>query len=212
MIWFILPLFGTWFWILSIATLIIFISCVESEAPAGAFCTLLVWFVVFVLFGEAWKALTWIAEHPLQVGGTVLVYIIAGFFWGVIHWWWRQNKRRREYDDKRFTFLSNKGLLNGNSTSHKSVKIPSTLLEEWRKFLGLSWRIQSYNEHFTENKKRIVNRMIYWPVSLGSYFFKDFLVELYMTVVHKTQAIFVGIEKRAWAGTEDDFRGANSEG
>lgn len=209
MVWFLIPMFGPWFWILSILTFIWIIGLVETEHPAGALSVIVGWVVVFTLIGEVGNVLQWVLGNPLRIGLYSGYYIVAGFVWGVIHWWWKQNKDRREYDERRFKFMSDKGLLNGQY--HKDVQIPDKFLGEWKQIASsLAYYNSGYRVYFAENKKQIITRMVYWPISLMSYFFKDFLVEIYMMFLHKTRAIFEWIEKKAWSGTEDDFREAST--
>lgn len=194
MIWFIIPMFGPWFWILSILAFLWIIGLVETEHPRGAFSVIVGWIVIFTLIGELGHVIQWVLKNPFRVGLYSGYYIVAGFVWGVVHWWWKQNKDRREYDERRFKFMVGKGLLRGEgntSLHHNDVQIPNEHLEAWKTITEhLDYSYLGYRVYFAQNKKRITNRMVYWPIGVVSYFFKDFLVEIFTVLLQKTRAIF----------------------
>jgi len=208
MIWLILPSFTLWFWVISAAALIFFISFIEKEWSEGAFICLLVYLAVFSLLGDVWHIFRWMQENPFRMTMGSISYVLLGFVWGIVHWLWSQNRDRRKYDEKRYGFMNEKGLLKSGDF-HKDVEMPDKYLKEWAGVCDR--RYASYRKYFEDKKRAIVNRMIYWPFSVLSAIFRDLLVDFYTMLLNQTKAIFVMIEKAAWAGTADDFRNVSED-
>lgn len=224
MIWFLLPLYGGWFWIISAVLIIWFSFLVFTDEPFGAFGILFLWIAVFFVLGDLWKLFAWMLENPVKVLLIVIMQFLLGFIWSISHWAITQYQDRSKYNTKKIDFLRSKGVITDetSSTDLEDMEIPDIYLAEWKRLCGYnpsSWsNYDSYTSNslhhrrrFNSNKKRIANRILYWEVSLLLYLFGDFLAMCCRAIVEKMRKVYQNIEDSVWSGTERDFREVKTE-
>lgn len=203
MLWLFFPIFGFWWWLLLAAGLGWILILEECERPAEAAGVLAGFLVITAFLGDAGRLFLWAAHHGWSTLALIIVYLGTGFLWGVFRYWWEQSIAVAKYNDQKIEFLRKKGFNLPNLAS----EIPSQFLDEWIDQIGASRYSGRDNvrKFFHEQKKRVINWMSWWWLSMVSFLLKDFVLRFYTIVLNRTRVIFEGIDRAVWRGTAEDF-------
>ncbi len=201
MIWLLLPVFTPFWWLLTMAFFIWLVICEERDCPGQAFGVLVFYVVVATLLGDFVSVLSWLPQLGwLTIIGGLGGYVVIGFLWGVFRYWWEQSLAISRYNDKKVNFLNSKGLV--HPTAH--TEIPDAFLEEWiRTIEDYSGKL-TFRSFFNDQKSRIINWMVWWWLSVFSFFFRDFLLRFYTILLDKTKKVFERIENRIWGAADQE--------
>lgn len=199
------PVLGFWWWILTLSFLGWLVLCEEFDMPLGGLFVLFGYLLVVSLLGDSWIFLKWLTHGGLiyfLVG--VPIYLIIGFFWGVFRYWWEQSLSVAKYNERKLEFLQTRC---GIRAATIFMDVPDEHLDQWMKVIGVtkSYPNIEFQKLFPEQKKRIVNWMSWWWLSMASFFLKDFLLRFYAILLNKTQVIFENIDRRVWGRVEGEY-------
>ena len=203
MFWMWLPFFGTWWWIITVAAFIILIIAEENNSAGGAFGVLLTYLGIITLVGEGGSILGWVGDNPWRVAISVLGYLVLGLPWAAFWWWWKQSEKFEEYSTKRRKFCINKNICTESEYS-PDIKIPDEYLQEWRGS-GYTYDNSNLRAFWVEHKDTLTCAMTWWPIHAGSFFFKDFLWNMWNRILNLFSQVFDSIDKKVWGGVSDDF-------
>ena len=199
------PLFGFWWFILFAVAFGWLILLEEYERPGEAFAVFLGFFVVTTAFGDAWRFLSWTTNHGWHMLAAIGIYLVVGFVWGIFRYWWEQSLAISNYNEKRLDFLRTNGLPNATY----DTEIPDNLLDGWIGRTGIDperhYSERRLRRYFQDNRKRIINWMSWWWLSMICFFCKDFLLRFYAIVLNRTRVIFEGIDRRVWKSASGDY-------
>jgi hypothetical protein len=199
----------------TLAFLGLLILCYENETIGSGLGVLIVYFVVFTLLSEMGPVLTWLWRNPHYVTPGVILYFLLGTLWGLFRWWWVQTTVRDHYDERKRQFLIKKEFIQSGSSLF-GVSIPDELVEEWKDIVDdkdNNWNKPSIKAPlFMESKNRITNWMVWWPISVGDFFFRDFFTKIFSMILMRFRKVFESIQLKAWQGTDQDFREPKKSG
>ena len=197
------PMLGLWWWVLTLGFFGWLVFCEESDQPLGGLGVLALYVVVASLLGDFGAVLKWIAHISwLYIVVGVPLYLIIGFCWGVFRYWWEQNLRVAKYNERKVEFLRSKGI----RTAMTNTEIPDEHLDAWASVIGLDGYFgDEFRKFFQQQKKRVINWMSWWWLSMLSFFLKDFVLRFYSIVLNKTRVIFEGIDRRVWGKVDGDY-------
>jgi len=211
-----------WFFIISIATIIFLFYCVETEKAIRSLF-LIVFYFLFLQFIVQVNLFSNINENPLKSVFYLLGYFVAGFLWSMVKWYLFVNKRALAYKTRRFSFLTEQraSLIKDNQErfDHSRQQASGRYLEQLSnisletqvpEFLAEEWRHQhNYNDDDSkpevhENKNKISNWVIYWPVSLIWSLINDFIKKLITAIILKIKFIYQKITNKAYKSIENE--------
>lgn len=204
MIWLLLPMFSFWWVLLTVAFFGWVIVCEEMEKPFEAFGVLLFYVILASLFGDFFSVVKGIfLKGWLYVGVGVPLYIVIGFAWGVFRYWWEQSLQVAKYNEKKISFLHEHGI----QKSTAATEVPEELLVEWMNIIGVSQysRTPHFRQFFHAQRKRVMNWMSWWWLSMLSFFLRDLILRAYTIILNKTRFIFENIDNRVWGSTNVEF-------
>ncbi len=205
MVWLIFPFFSVWWWVLTLGFFGWLLFYEETEHPLEALCVLLLYCVLFTLIGDFVHVLSWVLHKGWLVLLALFIgYLPAGFCWGVFRYWWEQSRSVAKYQDAKIDFLRRNGL----TSATEETDVPENLLREWIGMVGLdrpSYAFTGMRRFFQDQKKRVINWMAWWWLSMLSFFLKDFILRFYEIVLSKTRKLFEAIDRRVWGNVEGDF-------
>jgi hypothetical protein len=204
-LWF--PMFGTWWWALSIVAFIIIVSFVENDIPEGAFGFLLAYAFILLFLGDVGWALKWVGDHPYKTFMGLFAYFTLGLPWVSFWWWWKQSEKREVYNDARRTFVKDHNLADAGQDP-LLVKIPDELLIAWRDCYvgGSAGHPKGLRDFWKEHSRSLTCALTWWPLHAACFFFKDFLWNFWKRVLNMFRFLFDRIDNMAWGDVEEDFR------
>ncbi len=168
-------------------------------------------------------------QHPIWTAIAAVGYVIGGIAWGIGWWHLFIDKGGDAFEEAQRRFIgtwrekfetdaargsglsSSLSWIGMNVTKHKeedteplrkrmledlvSGKIPDELVEQWHR----DNQVVAKKPSVFENKERILNRMMFWPWSLLSYFLRDFFRELWAKIWKHLRAVFQAVVDRKYA-------------
>ena len=208
--WF--PLFGTWWWLLTLAAFITIIWLEELHEPGGAFLALITYMLIFGFFGTGFSILSWIGDHPMAVGIMAIVYFSAGVPWALFWWKWKQKEHRLKYNEGKRDFLVANNVIDASDVQYATMEIPDTLVEKWNTHTDKHHNfVKNYRTTWMKHRKAITCAMAWWPVHIGSFFLKDFLWDIWGRLLDRFQHWFEKIDGDVWGDASSDFRASKKQ-
>ena len=193
-------------------------QCANHDFLVWATVVLISTIALLTLFGSGTTIWNWIIEHPRTICWSVLGYIIAGAFWGVIKWYFYCTNIKDEYNDIKRDWLQGKQI--------EGEKIPKDRLQDWKVYLFSyhdNWikreevktpapSEREYKYTLTckpkvwENKGRVTRWMAYWIFSLIWTLLDDIVIKIF----HHIQRCLTGLMNRitdfVFSDIDEDFK------
>jgi hypothetical protein len=183
-----------WFWVLVGTFLLAELFWIEAkDSGVGATITLAAFTAVFFFWGDP-TVFEWMKANPVDLLIFIGSYIAAGGVWGFIKWYFFLKEAAREYQEKRRSWLQNKGI----TKADLGTVVPEKLRSEWSKQ-------HAYNlarPKASERKSDIIMWMAYWPWSLLWTLIRDPFRHLYNFCAAKMEKMSQKVFKNV--GFEDD--------
>ncbi len=165
---------GILFWILVAGFVLGISSLINDEKPGRASVVLLIAVALAVAFTNI-PIIELVKTHPEYIGYGVGAYILGAGTWALIKWRvFYLPKVFEKYETLRNSYMEAKGL--------KEIPANPAVRAELKSFMeGKYFYIDSVRS-VSKNKARITTWMFYWPFSLISTFFGDFLNRVFATI------------------------------
>jgi hypothetical protein len=201
------PLFGFWWWALTLSILGWIFILEEMEKPGEVCGVLLLYVLLAVFLGDFLSVFKWVAANGAFIGLICApTYLICGFFWGIFRYWWEQSISLAKYNEAKVDFLTIKRIPNVTP----QTEIPENLLEEWASKVGENpshsyYGANNLRKFFNHQKKRVITWMSWWWLSMISFVCKDFITRFYYIVLNWSRGIFEAIDRRVWGKASTDF-------
>lgn len=121
----------------------------------------------------------WVWENPMQAAVDVVVYLLIGFFWSILHWYlWRNSEDQRDR------------LKEAHSAWLRAQPTPPEQSD-----LNLFRQSSYYPYGWSRDFPMIASWVLFWPFDVFFYLLGDFLWNTLSTVGHWVHGIYSAIGK-----------------
>ena len=197
-----------WFWFLIVVEIVLLFVFVNTDNTIGAGLSLVVFLLGLQFFGGN-DIFGYIATHPGFLVLMVLGYLAAGVVWAVIRWYLFCVDQVRHYNDLKARFLEEKG-------QPQATEIPQELQEEWLVRLQGHSAPGDYSRKLSDipkvrdHKRRIINWMAFWVISMIWFFINDLVRRVFREIYYFISDFLQNIANKVFAGVENDLKDTGS--
>lgn len=194
-------LFGTFmYWSVSVGSIILLFYFVEHENTIGAFIEIVV-YLFFLQKIAGIDAIGHMSQNRLWGLLYIVGYFIAGTIWSFIKWWIYLRKKVRRFKTDRLK------IANDNREDRSSPPYTSweEIPEDFRENVKNSCRNRLRIPKASENKNKITNWILCWPVSLLWSLFDDIAKEIGRKIVETLNKLYQGMAERAFKEIKEDI-------
>lgn len=208
-------LFGTfWFWVLTVAALVIITAFEECDQGIGATICLIAYIVILQWLGGN-DILGYILHHPIHIVVGLVTYFLIGTIWGVGKWAIYVKSRSQDLveafrdwcESKKIPWVKPMSTETWEDFEHAVYgrDKDGKDLESYR-YSSSSNPYKKYQDYLTaprirDHKDRFIRWLAFWPVSMLYTLFNDMVRnicrQIYLALATRLQAISDGIYKRA---------------
>jgi len=178
--WFLL-FTGVWFWILTVAIILLIVLEVAKERAFLTGFTIVMYLMVIHLFGDA-SLFSTIGKHPALVYAGVPGFFLAGAFWALAKWWFFVKRKALEFRQRRMKYLERRGVVGATL----DTPMPKEMVE--------SFGTVPVKPLAHKNKGKIITWMVYWPFSMVW----TLLEEPWRLIYEALSRIFQKVADKVW--------------
>jgi hypothetical protein len=146
---------GGIFWALTALAAVFVIASIDGERPVYATGVITLYLAALTLFSTT-NVFLWAYHNPLLIAYGIGGYILAGVIWSVVKWYFFVLNKADQYQKFRNGFM-------------QELKIKEIITPEQKAAMRNYLRSHHYDGSFppkaSENYKRIIMWMTYWPFS-----------------------------------------------
>ena len=198
---------------MTVTVMCLAIWALEFERGIGATAAMVVWFFMFISFGNGLEIMALIAENPTMPLWIGAAYLIVGMFWSLAKWRMFAKDKLDEYEAYKINWLKSQGFEDVEALS-QSVK------EKFRKHLSTSSQFGYLDGHdelgkplykvrirplAREHKARITTWIAHWPLSLVWSILDDFVRRICRWIAEQLRDVMDGITGGVYRDAEKEL-------
>ena len=197
---------GVWFWALVILASILLLLALEADSGVFATVVLLLATTLTLVLGN-WSWVEWLIANPLYAVGGVAAYVLIGIIWSMVKWWFHVRKIAKNQREARTYWLQERAdSPPGNVKLYENALATGVLDPVLQKAWEDNIRRHCYDSikkpYASENKKKIMGWLAYWPWSFLWTFINDPVRTFFNWLYESLSGLYQRIADSAFRGLE----------